>query len=210
MAFCVQLGRVGIAHLPHSFAFFLVGGAHPTVMSNYRRARTAGGCYFFTVVTYARRPILTLPESRFHLREVITEVRENHPFTIDGWVLLPDHLHCLWTLPEGDANFSKRWGLIKAGFTKRAKTFLSSSASHDTRWHRHEGLVWQRRFWEHEIRDETDFRRHLDYIHINPVKHELVSKVSQWPHSTFHCWVKQGVYSEDWAGIVEDDGSFGE
>ena len=90
-------------------------------MSNYRRARAEGGTYFFTVVTYHRRPLLTLPESRIALRSTIEEVRNQHPFTIEAWVLLPDHLHCIWRLPAGDNDYSKRWGLIKAGFTKKTK-----------------------------------------------------------------------------------------
>jgi putative transposase len=90
-------------------------------MSNYRRARTPGGSYFFTVVTYHRQPLLTRPESRAILWEMVLEARRNHPFTIEAWVLLPEHLHCIWTLPPGDADYSTRWGIIKGGFSRRAR-----------------------------------------------------------------------------------------
>ncbi len=156
-------------------------------MANYRRARLDGGIYFFTLVTYRRQNILTDPQSRRILRAVIEDVRQRHPFVIDAWVLLPDHLHSVWTLPQGDNDFSRRWGLIKAGFSKRIKRrfhredWMSSSR----RKHR-EATVWQRRFWEHCMRDEADFRRHIDYVHWNPVKHGLVKNVQDWPHSTLH------------------------
>jgi putative transposase len=170
-------------------------------MSNYRRSRTAGGTWFFTVVTHHRRPILTEPSSRSVLKAMIGEVRRDLPFTIDGWVLLPDHIHTIWSLPEGDRNFSKRWGLIKAGVTRQLKElFPQQEFISDSRQRRHEGGIWQRRFWEHEIRDETDFARHMDYLHYNPVKHGLVEHVNDWPYSTFHRYVKCGVYPADWCG----------
>jgi len=181
-------------------------------MPRYRRADTPGGTYFFTVVTYRRREVLTKPESRRILREVITAVKQQHPFNVDAWVLLPDHMHSIWTLPPGDKEFSKRWGMIKAGFSKRAKILL-----HRDEWmnaskaKRRECTIWQRRFWEHQIRNEDDYRRHMDYLHYNPVKHGLVERVIDWPYSTFHRYVQNGVYAEDWCGVVElDAGEIGE
>lgn len=170
-------------------------------MSNYRRSHREGGTWFFTVVTHHRRPLLTEAISLQALREVICEVRQDHPFSIDAWVLLPDHIHAIWTLPQNDNDFSKRWGLIKAGFTKRLrKTFHQDTLITTSRKQRHEGSIWQRRFWEHEIRDETDFIHHMDYLHYNPVKHELVDRVVDWPHSTFHRLVRSGAYHENWGG----------
>lgn len=133
-------------------------------MSNYRRANLSGGTYFFDT-------------ARQLLREAILKTRQNHPFTIDAFVLLPNHLHCLWTLPENDHNFSTRWNLIKSTFSKSAKPYY-----HNTQWmnpskqkHR-ETTIWQRRFWEHLIRDDHDFEKHVDYIHWNPVKHGYVQQ----------------------------------
>ncbi|MCP4346921.1 MAG: transposase [Desulfobacterales bacterium] len=135
------------------------------------------------------------------LREAVEWVRQRHPFFIDAWVLLPDHMHCIWTLPEQDTDFSKRWSLIKSNFSKRAKAML-----HNPEWmnvsklkHR-ESTIWQRRFWEHLIRDDEDYRIHMDYIHYNPVRHGLVNRVRDWPYSTFHRYVRKGIYSENWGG----------
>lgn len=169
-------------------------------MSNYRRARIAGGTYFFTLVTNERRQILTLPQGRKALRDVIEETRELLPFTVEAWVLLPEHLHCVWSLPEGDGDFSKRWGMIKAGFSKRMKGSLERRQLTVSREKHRETSLWQRRFWEHAIRDDTDYRRHVDYIHYNPVKHGLVGYVKDWPYSTFHRYVAKGIYPKDWAG----------
>ena len=181
-------------------------------MPNYRRAKTPGGTYFFTVVTYQRREILTDPESRAILREVINTVRRRYPFIIDAWVLLPDHIHSIWTLPTGDNDYSKRWGMVKAGFSKQAKTrFHREEWINNSKAKRNEGTIWQRRFWEHQIRDDSDYRRHMDYLHYNPIKHGLVKNVIDWPHSTFHRYVKNGVYPEDWCGVGEREaGEFGE
>ena len=170
-------------------------------MPNYRRARE-GNTYFFTVVTYKRQPILCLDESMAALRNVINETRETMPFRIDAWVLMPDHLHCIWTLPEGDTDYSKRWGLIKAGFTKKVgKNLVGSAHPTSSRLKKREGLVWQRRFWEHKIRDERDYEVHCHYIHYNPVKHGFVSMPKDWEYSTFHRFVKDGVYAEDWGSM---------
>ena len=182
-------------------------------MPNYQRAQAQGGTYFFTVVTYWKQKIQTILERWDILRSFIAEVRQSYHFTVEAWVLLLDHIHFIWTLPEGDSNFSKRWGLIKAGFSKKAKSLF-----HHEEWiisskqkHR-ETTIWQHRFWEHQIRAEEDFARHVDYIHYNPVKHGYVTKVSDWAHSSFHRYVKAGVYSIDWAGIKDglDGAGYGE
>jgi putative transposase len=163
-----------------------------------------GATYFFTVVTHQRQAILNKPESRTILRQVIDEVRKQHPFAIDAWVLLPDHLHCMWTLPKGDADYSKRWGIIKARFTKQAKhLFECDEQLSNSRQQHRESAVWQRRFWEHQIRDEVDYQRHMDYIHFNPVKHGLVKEVNAWPYSTFHRYVRKEIYAKDWGGLTE-------
>ncbi len=170
-------------------------------MPNYRRIRIPGITYFFTVVTYKRREILVIPKSRQILRAVINEARQLQPFTICGWVLLPDHIHCIWTLPENDGDYSKRWGIIKSGFSKRAKSlFHRNQWMTDSKRKYREATIWQRRFWEHMIRDEDDFRRHIDYLHFNPVKHGLVKRVKDWPYSAFHRFVKNGFYPPEWGG----------
>ena len=173
-------------------------------MSRYRRATTAGSSYFFTVVSYRRQPILCDNSIRDALRNAIEAVRASRPFTIEAWVLLPDHLHCIWTLPDGDADFSTRWMKIKravslaCGDEYRRDDLMSASKLK----HR-ESTIWQRRFWEHKIRDEEDFARHVDYIHFNPVKHGHAQRAMDWPYSTFHRYVRDGVYVSDWASAVD-------
>jgi putative transposase len=139
-------------------------------------------------------------------------VRVNYPFAIDGWVLLPDHLHCIWTLPVGDAAFGARWGMIKRHVSQSCLFLRTDHSLSASRKKRHESSLWQRRFWEHLIRDDDDYARHMDYLHYNPVKHGLTRSVRDWPHSTFHRLVEQGVYEESWGQAVEDgDGdAFGE
>lgn len=168
-------------------------------MSNYRRARVPGGSYFFTLVTHNRHPMLTDENTRTALRAAVQAVRDEHPFIVEAWVLFPDHLHCLWRLPEGDAGYSLRWAKIK----RLTRHHLGMSAGKK---------LWQPRYWEHCIRDENDFARHADYIHWNPVKHGLVRCAADWPYSTFHRFVADGLYPENW-GIADDgagDGKFGE
>lgn len=174
-------------------------------MSRYRRARVPGGTYFFTVVTERRQPILTHADVRQALREAIVLVRETLPFRIDGWVLLPDHLHAIWTLPEGDADFSTRWRLIKRHVTRTCgPAHACAGILTERRAMKHCGTLWQHRFWEHLIRDDRDFRHYLDYLHGNPLKHGLVERVADWPWSSFHRWARQGVYPADWAGVGSD------
>lgn len=169
-------------------------------MSRYRRSNTDGATFFFTVVTYRRQPILTNEPLRAALRTAILRVRERYPFAIDAWVLLPDHLHAIWTLPPGDADFGLRWGGIKRLVTHAvAADYERADWRNASRLARRESTIWQRRFWEHQIRDEDDFRHHMDYLHFNPVKHGLVETVADWPYSTFHRLVDSGVYPADWA-----------
>ncbi|MBI5443623.1 MAG: transposase [Deltaproteobacteria bacterium] len=172
-------------------------------MPNYRRANTAGATYFFTVVTYGRQRWLCEKEARDALRGAIREVRATRPFQIRAFVLLPDHLHCLWTLPEGDADLSTRWRLVKSGTTRRLTegglaAALELHPASASRKRSGECTLWQRRFWEHQIRDERDYSSHCDYVHYNPVRHGLVRAPQDWPNSTFHRYVEQGIYSGDW------------
>jgi putative transposase len=172
-------------------------------MSKYRRANMKGATYFFTVVTERRQAILTNDDVRVALRAAIIKVRESHPFTIEAWVLLPDHLHCIWTLPEGDADFSTRWRLIKREVTLAiGASYFREDLHTERRKHKQQGTIWQHRFWEHLIRDESDFTAHIDYLLFNPVKHGLTKTVSEWLWSSFHRLVEQGIYSSSWG---EDD-----
>ena len=176
-------------------------------MTGYRRNFIAGGSFFFTV-NLAERRLQLLTEHVDELRNAFRKVRERHPFTIDAMVVLHDHLHAVWTLPEGDADFATRWQLIKSAFSH---SLPSGERISESRAARGERGIWQRRYWEHTIRDERDFARHVDYIHINPVKHGLVTRVRDWPFSSFHRMVKLGVYPQDWAGdVAVNDGKFGE
>jgi putative transposase len=169
-------------------------------MSRYRRAPTPGATYFFTVVTYRRRGFLCDDDVRAALRQAIVRVREKHALTLDAWVLLPDHLHCIWTLPEGDADFALRWNLIKRYVTRACGPRLHHPGLMTASKQRHrESTLWQRRYWEHRVRDENDFAAHMDYVHYNPVKHGLCRRPSEWPYSTLHQWIAKGVYPSGWA-----------
>lgn len=175
-------------------------------MPNYIRSIQNGGTFFFTVVTFQRRPILTTKQSRDILRTTINEVRSIQPFEIEAWILLPDHLHSIWTLPDNDHDFSKRWGLIKARFSKYAKShFHCEQWINPSKTKHRESTIWQRRFWEHQIRDEADFNTHMNYLHYNPVKHGLVKRVADWPYSTFHKYVKKGVYPTNWGDTYKEE-----
>ncbi|WP_027865173.1 REP-associated tyrosine transposase [Massilia alkalitolerans] len=167
-------------------------------MPYYRRSLT-GSTYFFTVVTHRRRPILCDDAVRTALRHAIERVRTRLPFTTDAMVLMPDHLHCIWTLPDDDTDFSSRWSQIKHHVSSTCNRLYPMTLSR-SRQHRGAGSIWQRRFWEHQIRDEIDMERHVDYIHFNPVKHGLVTGASQWPYSTFERHVRAGAYTRDWGG----------
>jgi putative transposase len=175
-------------------------------MVRYRRNFVPGGTFFFTVTLRNRRSS-ALVEYIAALRAAFRKTRRLHPFDIDAIVVLPDHLHAIFTLPSGDADFSGRWRLIKASFTAD----LIGAGAAIARDQRGEYALWQRRFWEHTVRDDRDFERHVDYIHINPVKHGLVTRVRAWPYSSFHHYVQQGLLPADWAGNVEEHGrGFGE
>jgi putative transposase len=171
-------------------------------MVRYRRNFVPGGTYFFTV-TLADRSASTLVDHITALRSAFRATRRERPFAVDAVVVLPDHLHAIFTLPPRDADFSGRWRRIKGHFSTR--TLASRVSGRRYRDGRH--ALWQRRFWEHTIRNEEDFARHVDYIHYNPVKHGLVSRVCDWPHSSFHTYVRQGLLPEDWAGDAEEVGS---
>ncbi|MDC7703803.1 REP-associated tyrosine transposase [Vogesella indigofera] len=169
-------------------------------MPNYRRLWCPGGTYFFTVTLLERHGNDLLVRHIDALRQAVREVKRVHPFTIHGWAVLPDHLHCVIELPEGEHDFALRWRLIKMVFSKKAPKGEHVSAS---RAKRNERGLWQRRYWEHLIRDEADFAAHMDYVHINPLKHGLVTRVADWPYSTFHRLVADGIYPADWAGSDE-------
>jgi putative transposase len=175
-------------------------------MPNYRRALVLGGCWFFTVNLLERRNTL-LVDRIAALRDAMEITRRRHAFVIDAIVVLPDHIHAVWTLPPGDAGFSLRWRLIKSRF---AQGLPKRERLSDVRKARGERGIWQRRFWEHLIRDEADYARHVEYCYINPVKHGLVARVRDWPHSSFHRDVRAGIFPQDWAGDVGRIGEFGE
>jgi putative transposase len=170
-------------------------------MSLFLRHRLAGGTYSFTVVTHQRQRILTSASARRSLREAITHVRCNRPFRIVAVVLLPDHLHMIWELPRGDADYSTRWRRIKSVFSR---TYLSQGGREGptsaSRRRKAERGIWQRRFYEHTCRDESDLKRCADYVHWNPVKHGLVPRVGDYPWSSFHRYVGLGEYAADWGG----------
>jgi putative transposase len=158
-------------------------------MSDYRRAYQDGGCYFFTVVTHGRRKLLTEPAIYQRLRAAFLHVNASKPLHVDAIVVLPDHLHCVWRLPQDDRDLSSRWRLIKHFVSRGVATDISE---------RQEKLVWQRRFWEHLIRDERDWQRHIDYIFYNPVKHGYVTRPADWRWSSFPNAVSRGWYDTDW------------
>ena len=168
-------------------------------MPNYRRAFHPGGTFFFTLVTYDRARFLCDDRARVLLRRAIDACRVVAPFDVDAFVLLPDHLHAVWTLPAGDADFSTRWARVKRSFTAAwvAAGGWEGAVSDSRRRNRRRG-VWQRRFWEHAIRDEADLGRHLDYVHYNPVRHRLARCPHAWPWSSFHRLVRDGRYDAAW------------
>jgi len=166
-------------------------------MPDYRRAFLPGGTFFFTLVTYQRRPLFSLAANVEQLREAMRRVRSELPFDLVAAVILPDHLHVLMTLPPGDADYSGRLGRIKAGFT-RLLGELTDRPRNRSRLRHRESDLWQRRFWEHTIRDDADLQRHFDYIHYNPVRHQLAQCPHAWPYSSFGNWVRRKVYEADW------------
>jgi putative transposase len=175
-------------------------------MVRYRRNFIPGGTWFFTV-TLADRRSDALVGHVAALRSAFRAARHARPFAIDAIVVLPDHLHAILTLPSNDADFSGRWRRIKGLFSSA----LIGEGLELKRWPNGDLALWQRRFWEHTIRDDRDFARHIDYIHFNPVKHGLVRHVRDWSFSSFHRYVREGILPEEWAGDANENGSdFGE
>ncbi len=175
-------------------------------MVHYRRNFIAGGTFFFTV-TLNDRASRALVEHVDILRTAVSRTQRSQPFTIDAVAVLPDHLHIIMTLPEGDADYPNRWRVIKRRFTDGVRKSKAQAA-----WHQNESsLIWQTRYWEHTIRDENDFEQHVNYIHFNPVRHSLVDRACDWPYSSFHRYVRLGLLPQDWAGdFSQDSAGFGE
>ena len=162
---------------------------------HYRRARVKGGIYFFTVVTHDRLPLFDNPANVILFEEALHHVKSRHPIQQHAYVILPDHIHCIWQLPEDCDDFSLRWRLVK----------------HYVSRHTPKQPFWQKRFWEHLIRDESDYRQHLDYIHYNPAKHGLAKHPREWPHSSYHRYFEKQWYTADWGeNVPKIEGEFGE
>ena len=174
-------------------------------MPNYKRKFRSGGTYFFTLATYNRQKIFSSDNARSCLHTAIVETQKTHPFEMQAIVLLPEHLHCIWKLADGDDNFSVRWGKIKRLFTiSWAPSENKDGTVSPSRTKRGERCVWQRRFWEHLIRDQQDYANHMDYIHYNPVKHKYAKCPHKWKYSSFHRWVKEGIYRPDWHCVCNE------
>lgn len=165
---------------------------------NYRRASVPGGSYFFTLVAHERAPLFANAANVVCWRGAIANVQRKRPFVVEAEVLMPDHVHVVWTLPEGDADYSTRIRLVKTAFTKAVPPSVKTSPRNESRASKGEREVWQRRYWEHVIRDEEDFHTHVDYVHFNPVKHGLTKRPCDWPYSTFGAWVERGSYDPWW------------
>ena len=174
-------------------------------MSNYRRSYVPGGSYFFTVVTQRRAAILTNDTARDCLRDAIRHCQQTLLFRVDALVMLPDHVHTIWTLPPDNCDYSKCWGIVKSSFTQSwlAAGGFEQSLTASALSYRRRG-VWQPRFWEHTLRGEQDYENHMDYLHFNPVKHGLVDRVADWPYSSFHRLVEEDVYPMDWGAKAEE------
>jgi len=172
----------------------------------YRRAKIEGGTYFFTV-NLVNRDADLLVRHIDKLRSVINQVKHRHPFALTAMVVLPEHLHAIWRLPPGDTDYSMRWSLIKAGFSR---SLAKNEIVNSSRQRKRERGIWQRRYWEHCIRDESDLARHVDYIHFNPVKHGLVLQARDWPYSTLHGYIARGLLAQDWGSDTGDIEASGE
>ena len=164
----------------------------------YRRDDTKGGTWFFTVNLAERRKTYLLDEIVL-LRHAVSSVKQRHPFTINAIVVLPDHIHAIWTLPEQDNDFSTRWGLIKAGFSRKLS---KTERINRSRTGKGERGIWQRRYWEHLIRNERDYEQHVNYIHYNPVKHDYVDNPADWPYSSIHRYIRYGILEKNWSSRV--------
>ena len=175
-------------------------------MVNFRRNYIKGGSYFFTVTLRDRKSSL-LTDNLALLRNSFREMMHKHPVTINAIVVLPEHIHAIFTLPRDDNNYPLRWQMVKSQFTRLLKRQGHVLAKDERGEHR----LWQRRYWEHTLKDENDYARHVDYIHYNPVKHGLVNQVYEWPYSSFHWYVRQGLLGMDWGGkYTADKDGFGE
>ncbi len=175
--------------------------AYNLFMSNYRRTKINAAWYFFTVVTYQRRSLLTEEAARPILKDAFRQAKAQRPFDMPAFCLMPNHLHCIWKMPEGDCDYSTRWAFIKRTFSKGYIAAGGTGlAQTESRLKKRELGIWQRRFWEHRIRDRDDYWNHVHYIHYNPIKHGLVAQVADWPYSTYHRFCKQGIYEDfDWS-----------
>jgi putative transposase len=170
------------------------------VNMQYRRAWAPGGTYFFTLALQDRSQSL-LTDHIAPLRAAFRDTRARHPFEILAMVVLPDHLHCVWQLPEGEQDYPLRWNLIKGAFSRQLPSTETIQLS---RHLKREKGIWQRRYWEHQIRNPDDLQGHLDYIHYNPVKHGYVERASEWPYSSIHRYIRHGLLKPDWAGSTPD------
>jgi putative transposase len=173
----------------------------PQRMPNYKRAYINGGTFFFTVVTYNRIPVFKNEPEIDLLKSCLTEVIQIHPFKIEAIVILPDHIHTLWKLPDDDNDFSTRWRIVKKKFSLKYPGLITPLIT-DSMLKKQEKGIWQRRFWEHLIRDEDDFNLHCDYIHYNPVKHGLVSSPEMWKYSSYNEFVEKGFSPKNW-GVLK-------
>lgn len=183
-------------------------------MPEYRRAKIKGGTYFFTLVTYRRQKLFLFSENIALFLNSLNHIKRYHPFKLHAYCILPDHIHMIWELPEDDDDYANRISQIKGRFSK---AYISNNGDRSdksiSRYKRRETSIWQRRYWEHYIRDEDDFQVHFDYIHFNPVKHRLVDRVLDWPYSSFQECVENDIYSPDWGGMMENENekiNFGE
>ena len=170
----------------------------------YRRSKSFGSTFFFTLVTYEREKIFANEENINLLRNVIRNVKITHPFMIDAFVLLPDHMHFMWTLFPEDNDFSTKIRLIKSNFTRLCNPSYKKINT-SSRIYKKEQMIWQRRFWEHEIQSDNDLEEHFNYIHYNPVKHGYVNQVCDWPYSSFFKYLKQGFYNKNWGGNYKNN-----
>ena len=174
----------------------------------YRRSNVKGGTYFFTVNLANRQSTLLIDEAK-RLGNVIRQVKKQHPFHLDAIVVLPEHLHALWTLPQNDNDYATRWMLIKTGFSRQ---LARAEKCNSSRRKKGERGIWQRRYWEHLIRNEQDYERHVEYIHYNPVKHGYIEQASDWQYSSIHKYIANGIVEKDWGGRLDSlqESGFGE
>jgi putative transposase len=168
-------------------------------MPEYRRIFIPGGTFFFTIVTYERQPLFFNPDTRQLFRKAVHAVLDTHPFCEVAYCILPDHIHTIWTLPEHDSDYPIRWRAIKGNFSRwYQELFGLLTVNNESHQKRGEATIWQRRYWEHLIRDDFDYENHMDYIHYNPVRHGLVTRPQDWKWSSFEDHVKNGTYEPDW------------